>query len=318
MFEKIIDMISNSKRIGIFTHINPDGDALGSVYSLRDVLRGMGKMAEVYFCGSTEPRLTEIFGAQVSEVPPSECDFLIALDCAARDRLGRFDVYFDNNPNTAAIDHHITHVPYAAERTVADISSNCELMYRLYREMKVSISADTARYLYVGIITDTGSFKYSSVTSDTLRTAAELLDIGVNSAVLSKKIFDTKSRGYLKLYARAIDKLEYYSDNRIAVLRLSEEDFNSCGTDEAETTAVVSLPRSVDGVELGVYVRDRGDECKVSLRASEKINAAKLAEEFGGGGHVAASGYSVRPEEAEDNLRILIREAERQLDLERV
>ncbi|MDO5311266.1 MAG: bifunctional oligoribonuclease/PAP phosphatase NrnA [Clostridia bacterium] len=318
MFEKIIDMLNKSKRIGIFTHINPDGDALGSVYSLRDVLHRMGKMTEAYFCGSTEPRLVEIFGAQVSEVPPSECDFLIALDCAAKDRLGRFDVYFDNNPNTAAIDHHITHVPYAAERTVADISSNCELMYRLYREMKVSISADAARYLYVGIITDTGSFKYSSVKSDTLRTAAELLDIGVNSAALSKKIFDTKSRGYLKLYARAIDKLEYYSDNRIAVLRLSEEDFNSCGTNEAEASAVVSLPRSVDGVELGVYVRDRGDECKVSLRASEKINAAKLAEAFGGGGHVAASGYSVKPAEAEDNLRILIREAERQLDLERV
>ena len=318
MFEKIIDMISNSKRIGIFTHINPDGDALGSVYSLRDVLRGMGKMTEEYFCGSIEPNLAEIFGAQISEVPPSECDLLIALDCAARDRLGRFDVCFDNNPNTAAIDHHITHVPYTAERAVENISSNCELMYRLYREMNISISADAARYLYVGIITDTGSFKYSSVTSDTLRTAAELLDVGVNAAAISKKLFDTKSRGYLKLYARAIDKLEYYSNNRIAVLRLSEEDFNSCGTDEVEATAVVSLPRSVDGVELGVYIRDRGEECKVSLRASEKINAAKLAENFGGGGHVAASGYSVKPADVEDNLRVLISGAERQLDLERV
>ena len=102
------------------------------------------------------------------------------------------------------------------------------------------------------------------------------------------------------------------------MLRLSEKDFDLCGTSEAEATAVVSLPRSVDGVELGVYIRDRGEECKVSLRASNKINAAKLAEAFGGGGHVAAAGYSVKPGEAEDNLRILIRDAERQLDLERV
>lgn len=318
MFEKIIDRLNKAKKIGIFTHINPDGDALGSVYSLREILRAAGKSTEVYYCGSTEPHIAEIFGAGVSEVSPSECDFLIALDCAAKDRLGSYEEYFENNPNTAAIDHHITHVPYAAERMVEDISSNCELMYKLYREMNVSISADAARFLYVGIITDTGSFKYSSVTSDTLRTAAELLDMGVDAAALSKKIFDTKPRGYLKLYARAIGKLEYYSDNRIAVLRLSEEDFALCGTSEAEATAVVSLPRSVDGVELGVYVRDRGDECKVSLRASQKINAAKLAEAFGGGGHVAASGYLVKPAEAEDNLRILIREAERQLDLERV
>lgn len=318
MFERIIDKLSKAKKIGIFTHINPDGDALGSVYSLREILSAQGKASEVYFCGNTEPCIREIFGARVSEVPPSECDFLIAVDCAARDRLGKFDVYFEDNGNTAAIDHHITHVPYAAECVVEDVSANCELMYRLYREMGVSISAEAAKFLYTGLITDTGSFKYASVTSDTLRIAAELLDMGVDSAALSKKIFDTKSRGYLKLYADAIDKLEYYSDNRIAVLRLSEDDFNSCGTSEAEATAVVSLPRNVDGVEMGVYIRDRGDECKVSIRTSDKINAARLAEMFGGGGHIAAAGYSVKPADVEENLRSLIKEAERQLDLERV
>lgn len=317
MFEKIIEKLNNARRVGIVVHVNPDGDALGSAFSLKNVLKAMNKTAEVYYCGSVESCLEEIFGIDGDGIQdPKEfknSDMLIALDCADLKRLGRWGEYFAEHPNTAAIDHHITHVEYAEDTVEREISSTCELIYMMYKEMGAAISAEMAEYLYVGIMTDTGSFKYSSADGNTHRAAAELIDMGVDFAGLSKRVFDTKSKGYFSLYAYAINSLKFYKDGQIAVLRLSEKDFERFGTSEAEATSVVSLPGKIEGVKMGVYVRDRGKECKVSLRSSGDIDVARLAAGFGGGGHVCAAGYSVLPQDADKSIGLLINRACEQL-----
>lgn len=311
MFEDITEKLRNGHNIGIFVHINPDGDALGSAFSLKEVLKGMGKTADVFYSGSVEPCLKKIFPLDNKcennlDIELSDYDLLVALDCADIKRLGEYKDYFVGHNNTAAIDHHITHVPYAQSTAVKDISSTCELIFNMYKEMQTDISLKAAEYLYVGIMTDTGSFKFSCADGDTHRVAAELIDMGVDFAGLAKQIFDTKSKEYLRLYAYAINNTKFYLDGKVAVLRLSEDDFKRFGLSEAAASAIVSVPGQIEGVKLGVYIRDRQGECKVSLRSSGEVNVSELACRFGGGGHICAAGYSVSAEDADSNIQELI------------
>lgn len=316
MFEKIIEMINSAGRIGLFAHINPDGDALGSMYSLKNVLHSMGKRGEVFMCGNAETSISELIcDGDAAKCAPEDCDMLIALDSSDIDRLGIWKDAFAAHPNTAAIDHHITHIKYAKEEAVEDISSNCELLYKMYKQMGAEISEKTATDLYIGIATDTGSFKYSSVTADTHRTAAELIEKGAEFDYVSKRIFDTHTREYLDILQLAISRLKFFQSGRIAYLYLDSEDFKRCGIEEADANAVVSLPGSVYGVEASVYIRRRGEnEYKVSLRSSGKVDVAEIALGFGGGGHVRAAGFSLDRVNFNDNIDKLILKISEQLE----
>lgn len=316
MFEKIIEKINSAQRIGLFAHVNPDGDALGSMYSLKNVLASMGKNGEVFLCGKAESSVFNlIYDGETPKCEPEDCDLLIALDSSDIDRLGEWKETFSAHSNTAAIDHHITHIKYANETVVEDISSNCELLCGMYKEMSANISEKTATDLYIGIATDTGSFKYSSVTGDTHRAAAWLIEKGARFDYVSKKIFDTKSKEYFEILRLAISKIKYYAGGRIAYLCLEGEDFARCGIEEADANAVVSLPGSVEGVEASIYVRRRGeDEYKVSLRSSGYVDVARIALGFGGGGHVKAAGFSLTGSEFDSGVKDLISRISEQLE----
>ncbi len=239
---------------------------------------------------------------------------LIALDSADLNRLGEWSNLFENHKNTAAIDHHITHREFADITVIDDISSTCEMMYQLYLEMGAKLSLEAMCDLYIGIATDTGNFKYSSVTGSTHRAAAELIEAGVPFSDISKKLFDTFSKEYLELKSRAINALKFYCGGKIAVLNLLNEDFEECGIDEAAASPIVTLPSSISGVEVGVYIRQRDEnEYKVSLRSVKYVNVADLASNFGGGGHIRAAGYSVKADMLNENIKSLIEQAEGQL-----
>ena len=315
MFEKIIEKINRADTIGIFTHVNPDGDALGSAYALKLVLGDMGKVAEVFLCGGIEERMINIVkGTSDSCIDIDKCDMLIALDCADLKRLDKWKDIFLAHTNTAAIDHHITHVEFAKKTVVQNVSSTCELMWHMFKEMNAKVSVDAATNMYIGMATDTGNFKYSSVTGDTHRVAAALIDMGVDFAEISKKIFDTATREYLALKAKAMNSLEFYSDGKICVLSLMNSDFEEYGVTEENASAIVTLPNRVEGVEVGVYIRQRGeDEVKVSLRSSRYVDVSEIATLFGGGGHIRASGYSVSIKNRQENLKKLICEIEKRL-----
>ena len=316
MFEKIIEKINKAEFVGIFTHINPDGDALGSSYSLKNILESMGKKAEVFISGDIELRVNELIEkGDTRDLKPENCDLLIAVDSADLQRLGEWSDFFIAHKNTIAIDHHKTHVKFAGETVVKDISSTCELMVSLYREMGIDFSMDAAKNLYIGIVTDTGNFKYSSVTANTHRVAAELIEKGIDFADIAKKLFDTVTKEYLMLKMHATEKLEFYCDEKVALLTLANADFEEYNISEADSSSLVVFPCSVKGVEVGVYIRQRGDnEYKVSLRSVNKVDVAEIACKFGGGGHTRASGYSVDVSELENNIKELIAEITKQLD----
>ncbi len=315
MFEKIIAKLNKANTVGIFTHVNPDGDAMGSAYALKLALSDMGKNAEVFLCGGIEDKLSALIkGFDGGDADVEKCDMLIALDCADARRLGKWQDVFALHTNTAAVDHHVTHIKFAEETVVCDVSSTCELMWLLFKEMHAELSVDAATNVYIGMATDTGNFKYSSVTGDTHRIAAELIDMGIDFAEVSKRIFDTVTREYLALKAKAVNSLKYFGDGRISMLTLKNFDFEEFGVKEENAAGIVTLPTSIEGVEVGVYIRQRGEnEYKVSLRSARYVDVAKIAETFGGGGHVRAAGYSVMDGKLEDNIERLIAEIEKRL-----
>ncbi|MEG2670377.1 MAG: DHH family phosphoesterase, partial [Oscillospiraceae bacterium] len=184
MFEKIIETIKSASKIAIFTHTNPDGDAMGSSYSLKLALKAIGKRAEVYLEDGYETAAWSLIRGKESDgLEFSDCDLAVALDCGDVFRLGSHEDDFLKFDNSIAIDHHITHKEFAKSGTVIEnISSTCELIYGLYVEMGIFIDTDIANNLYIGLISDTGNFKYSSVTSKTHIVAANLIDSGVNFA----------------------------------------------------------------------------------------------------------------------------------------
>ncbi len=315
MFEKIIAKLNEAKTVGIFTHVNPDGDALGSSCALKLVLEGMGKTAEVFLCGGIEDKLSSLIkGIESKGLEVEKCDMLIVLDCADAKRLGKWQEAFARHINTAAIDHHITHARFTEEAVVCDISSTCELMWHMFKEMGTEVSVNAATNIYIGMVTDTGNFKYSSVTGETHRIAAELIDMGVNFAEVSKKIFDTVTKEYLALKAKAVNSLRYFAGGRVSLLMLENSDFEEFDVREEDAAGIVTLPISIDGVEVGVYIRQRGEsEYKVSLRSVRYVDVAEIAETFGGGGHIRAAGYSVTEEKLEENIEALIEEIEKRL-----
>ncbi len=315
MFEQVIPLLKNAKKIGIFAHENPDGDALGSSYSLKLVLENMGKEAQVYPTAKPDRQANSIVrGKTESDFSMQECDLLVAVDCAAADRLGVHQEFFVKHPNTVAIDHHVTHGKYAKETVVEGCSSCCELMYGLYTEMGVSLTEDIAHNIYMGMVCDTGRFQFPDVTPNTLRVAAELMELGADFSDISKTIFETKTKEYYALMQTALNRLLYFEDGKVCALYLAMDDFETAGIDDAGAAGIVTMPSSIDGVEVGIYIREREKgSYKVSLRSPKTVDVSKVAMALGGGGHVRASGYSVQGKNLHEMLDEVLVEIKKQL-----
>ncbi len=294
MFSEVIEKINSAKKIAIFNHQSPDGDAHGSAFGLKLCLLALGKQAEVFLEDGDD--LTKeyklIKGTDSQGLKIEDCDLKIAVDCADKGRLGVFQDSFSGE--TIAIDHHVTHQPFAkATLVVPSAPATGEIVFDLVEKLNVPLTHDIAYNLYLAIVCDTGSFKFSSTTPRTHIIAAKLMETGINVSDMTKKLFDTKTFEYLEIYKTAIEKLEMHNGGTISLLALTDEDFEKAGITETDADGVVTLPINVSGVEVGIYIRSRGNGFKVSLRSNGKVDVSKIAAEFGGGGHERASGFSL-------------------------
>ncbi len=306
MLEKIKNQILNSEKIAIFNHENPDGDAFGSAYALKLALCKIGKKAEVFLREQdyTAPPFSSISGTEISELTIEECDLKIAVDSSDIDRIGYLKEIFSGN--TIAIDHHITHIPFAETTLVEpDASATGEIIYELIKYMNIEITKEIAHNLYISIASDTGSFKYSSTTPKTHEIVADLMRTGIDVGLISKQLFDTNSFEYYKMLQLAIGKVEIFGDGKIAILCLDKE-FEISGLEEKDAGAIVTMPGKIQGVEISAYIRPRDDKFKVSLRTSAEIDVSKIASGFGGGGHIKAAGFSVSADTIEDAKKITL------------
>ena len=317
MFKDIAEKIEKAQNIIILTHINPDGDALGSSAGLKLALCKSGKNATVLL-EKEVPEMFSVFGKNFSwGEHKGECDLVISVDCGDKERLGECSKYVDMF-ETVNIDHHISNTLFGNVNYVdSKASAAGEIIYELISYLDIPVDSDIASMLYGAILTDTGGFMFSNTTVRTHKIAAELIGFGADFYNLNKKLMIEKDFKRQKVTAACIEKMEFFKDGKICVVVFDNEFTNKISMKDEELNGIAQVPRTVSGVEAGVLISEiNKGTVKVSLRSDEIIDVAEVAEKFGGGGHKRASGIRFFGESTENVKQKIISELEKQLGVE--
>lgn len=295
-FREAKKYIKKANKIYVVGHINPDGDSIGSSFSVYLSLKKMGKDVSVIL-----PKHSENFDflPHISEAKQSidedEIDLLIAVDSSDIKRLALTEEDIKKAKNIIMIDHHKRTNVYGKVNVIDETCpATCQLVYEFITYLKVKIDIDIAMHLYAGILTDTGSFNYSTTNERTLAIVSKLVGLGINFSYICKKLNDTIKEAKLKLIALAINNMEVYEDGKIRYTYIDYDTISKLGVDEEDAEGMTNYLRMVEGTEVAVYVRGKSNGTnKVSLRSGDTVDVGAIAILFGGGGHKRASGYTM-------------------------
>ena len=291
----VADLLKNSDNVLILSHKNPDGDTIGSAFALYYALVILGKKA-IIRCSDKIPNLFGYLKKDYKEYD-FEPQFIVAVDIADTQLLGeKTEQYADKID--LCIDHHMSNKRYAKHTLVdADAAANCEIMFEVIKQMGAEFNRNIANALYTGIATDTGCFKFSNTTSKTHQIAAKLMEHKADFAKINRDIFDTKSWDRILLEQMIYSTMEFYLDKKCCVITITRAMLEETGVDEGEVDGISGLARSIEGVEIGVTIREKANgQHKVSIRTSEIVNASAICQKLGGGGHIRAAGCVVEAE----------------------
>lgn len=286
----------NAGRIGISGHIRPDGDCVGAVLGLRMYLKKCFPEAEVSVYLEKPPVIfSDIRGFDeiCSDFPREEpFDVFFALDCSA-DRLGAAETYFREAEKRINIDHHISNAGSGdINYIMPQVGSTCELIYDLVD--RSLLDKELAMAIYIGIIHDTGVFQYSNTTPETLRKAADLITYGFDFPRLIQETFYQKTYVQSQIMGRAMMESIRFLDNRCIVSVVEKKTMEFYDVKPSDLDGIVNQLRNIEGLDCAVFMYQTGVlEYKVSMRSSEKVDVAKVASYFGGGGHMRAAGCTM-------------------------
>lgn len=288
--------------VEIISHRMPDGDTLGSATALCRGLRSLGKKANVVCADAIPQKYQFMFDRLDAQtfVP----QYFVSVDIAAPHLMGKLEEQYAGKIDVC-IDHHIKNSVEAPIKFVDENASAVgELIWLLLNAMGVTIDKAIAESLFTAITTDTGCFKYSNVTPRTHLIAVELMKLGIDCAALNFKLLDEETKAKLGLKSAALSTLEYYCDDKCAIITITSDVMNEFHAAPEDTDGVSNIPRSIQGVQCGITMKQDGDGWKISVRSDEHVNAAELCGKFGGGGHARAAGCKLNDsyEEAKKKL----------------
>jgi phosphoesterase RecJ-like protein len=290
--EQVLHHIGEREHFLVTSHTRPDGDAVGSTLALAQVLRKMGKSAEVVL-GDTVPVIYKPLPhaetiRQASHVN-GKYDAAIILECDSlvRTRLQGLEHHFLIN-----IDHHATSKPFADVNWIdPSACAVAEMVFRLAQAAGVKITPDIATCLYTAVLTDTGSFCYS-LNAHTFELAKRLVEHGADPARIAQNIYFSSPTSKMRLLGAALSNLR--REGPITWMAVTRQDMDRCGALDEDCEGLVNYALGIAGVEVGIFFREIGDDrIRVSIRSKGAVNVAAIAEKFGGGGHDCASGFSV-------------------------
>ncbi len=290
---RALALLAMADSVVVATHVDPDGDAVGSSLALALMLLDQGKRVTLYDRDPVPYNFAFLPGAErFGRQLPESCDLLCLLDCSSRERAGEELAAWAGARNMLCIDHHLT-ASVEAEVSLVDpeASATGELVYELALELAPGFGFAVAVNLYTAILTDTGSFRYSNATPTAFAAAGELVRRGVDPWEVTQQVYESHPAARLRLLARVLETLKVSPSGRAASVWVTEEMFAETGSNSEHTDGMINYPRSIAGVEVAFMVRETGPgECKVSFRSRGRVNVASLAAEFGGGGHHNAAG----------------------------
>ncbi len=290
--------IADAQSVVLACHVNPDGDALGSMLGLALALVALGKDVTCLSEDGVPDILRFLPGAgmitRTTDVPAF--DLALVVDSGELARVGETILPLVARARRVVdIDHHVTAGAFGDIRVLnARAASTSEIVYALLGTLGAAITPDIATCLFTGIITDTGSFRFQNVTPNTLQVAAALLEAGAPPAHISEHVFENRTFAATRLLGLALSSLSQTPGGRVVWAHITAKDFRAAGATDQDTEGVVSYVRGVRGADVGILFREMdGNAVRVSLRSREGVNVAEVAARFGGGGHRMASGCTV-------------------------
>ena len=321
---EVCDRLDAASSVLILSHARPDADTLGSAFALRELLRLMGKRAEVINGDEMPKRLRGILG--VDSIAPETLpegftpDLVVSVDVSVSKLLGSLEEKWGKSVDLA-IDHHVLGTPFAKETYVGDVGACGEIILDVFEEFenrgKASLNRTAATALYAAICSDTGSFKFEAVTADTHRRIAKLLDVGINHSEIARRLFDSQPISQVMATKEALDALHFYAGGKLAVVNFTRAMMTPHGLTNEDIDDIISLTRTIEGVEVGMTIKQNADDLtlfKVSMRSNRVADVSKLCALFGGGGHVRAGGCSVSAENEKIAEQMLVDAVVRELE----
>lgn len=309
-------VLSQVNTVAIGGHVRPDGDCVGSCMGLYQYIKKCYPYIKVDVYLEETPDSFVMFDVvkdikhEVAE--DANYDLFIALDCADKSRLGFSEHLFDSAGYTVCVDHHISNVGFAQENyIVAEASSTAELVFQLIR--KEEIDTDIAECLYLGIVHDTGVFQYSSTSPETMEAAAYLMRKNIRANEIIDKTYYEKTYAQNRVLGHALLNSTLTLNNQCIVSYVTKDIMDEFQVKQKDLEGIVSQLRITQGVEVAIFFYEIGvDEYKVSLRASGDVDVSKVAQAFGGGGHVKAAGLTMKGK-VQDIIDALIEQIGKQL-----
>lgn len=298
--EEIISAIKKSDKILLVTHVNPDGDCIGSAAALSMLIENEYNVPTEVYVDKKVPekylflKNTDKFKTG-DELSGNYFDTVISVDCAAKNRITNAITFFDKAKRTINIDHHKTNPDYAEINHVEGASSSTgEILFNIAADAGWKITKDIANALYVAILTDTGGFKYENVSADTFLAVAELMKSGINPCLLYKSIYESKPLSMVKLYGLAVTKSEFLFNAQVGYTIITLDDMKKTKAINEYADGIVEIIRQVNSVDIAFLIKETEDNySKVSLR-SKVADVSKIAMKFGGGGHTHAAGCTIK------------------------
>ncbi len=288
------ELLCAAESVAVIAHVTPDGDTLGSALALALALEKLGIGADVC-CGDGVPHLYRFLPSsdRVRMSPGAPRAVAVAVDVSDPARLGGFGNLFVKSGRRIVLDHHATNTGFGDIDVILPRASTAQIVLELIDLMGVLPNADIARCLYVGLATDTGNFVYANTDGEALRCAARLADCGIDISAITKLVYRTRRVAKTRLIGRAIERMEFLLDGRLAVISLTPEDYRRCGADDADTEGIINYAAECEGVQVAALARESAEGIKISLRSNGNIDVGELAKSLGGGGHRAASGVTL-------------------------
>lgn len=310
MIAAIARELRDNKRFLLTTHVNPDGDAIGSLGALALVLEDMGKKVLAY-CQDEIPgflRFLPYSDRIVKEIPgPDRFDVAVVLDCGELDRIGNAAEVLQHVEKIIHIDHHSSSDDFGQLNLVRpECSSTAEILYDIIQAIPASLSREAAENIYTAILTDTGSFRFANTTARALEIAAEMVALGVTPDKIASEVYDSMSPERLRLLARSLHTLTLRANGRLATMQVSQRMLEETKTTVMDTDGFVNYPRGISTAEMAIFFREMDSgKVNVSLRSRGKLNVAEFARSYDGGGHHNAAAFRAEgslPEVVEEIL----------------
>lgn len=298
-WDEVVAALGDASEVALATHVNPDGDALGSLLAIALGLTKLGKKVHPSL-GASENKIPASYAflpgvdrlVAADEVPPTPA--FVALDCGAADRLGGLEDVARASDCLINIDHHPGNESFGTLNVVVPTaSSTAELVTRLLEDLGVALDNDIATCLYVGVVTDTGRFQYENSSPDTLRLAADLIAYGVHVPTIALEVFESSPFGYLKLLGHVLERATLFEDERFVYSWITLADLEDTGTTLADTEKLIDAVRGTRDADVAAVFKEQEDgKFRVSLRSKRPVSVGEIARAHGGGGHELAAGFT--------------------------